>query len=143
MSVRALVRDLKSAHYLQQWGVEPVLGDMRDRNSLVKATVGVDLIFNIAAIYREKNATRKELWETNVHGTNNLLDAAIDAGVKRFVHCSTVGVHGHIVNPPGDENSPYAAGDSYQESKAQGELIVNQYTKERKIPIVIFRPCGI
>lgn len=143
LAVRALVRDLKCTHGLQQWGVEPVLGDMRDRNSLAKATVGVDLIFNIAAIYRKKNATRKDLWETNVHGTKNLLDAAIDAGVKRFVHCSTVGVHGDIVKPPGDEKSPYAPRDDYQQSKAEGEGIVNQYMKERKIPIVIFRPCGI
>ena len=143
LAVRALVRDLKRAHDLPQWGVEPVLGDMRDRNSLVKATLGVDLIYNIAASYREKNTTRKELWETNVHGTKNLLDAAISAGVKRFVHCSTVGVHGHIVSPPGDENSPYAPGDSYQQSKVEGERIVNQYLKEGKIATVIFRPCGI
>lgn len=142
-AVRALVRDLKRAQRLQQWGVEPVLGDMRDRNSLAKATVGVDLIFNIAAIYRKKNATRKDLWETNVHGTKNLLDAAIDAGAKRFVHCSTVGVHGDIVSPPGDELSPFAPGDDYQQSKAEGEEIVNQYMKEHTIPVVIFRPTGI
>ncbi len=143
LPVRALVRDLKRANELKKWGVELILGDIRDQNSLERATLGVDLIYNIAAVYRKQNATRRELWETNFQGTKNLLDAAIDAGVKRFVHCSTVGVHGHIVSPPGDENSPYAPGDSYQQSKAEGERIVNQYMKEHKIPIVIFRPCGI
>jgi nucleoside-diphosphate-sugar epimerase len=142
-AVRALVRDLKRSYELQQWGVELVLGDIRDRNSLEKATIGVDLIYNIAAVYRKNNATRMELWETHVRGNKNLLDAAIDAGVKRFVHCSTVGVHGHIVSPPADENSPYAPGDSYQQSKTEGEIIVNQYMKGNKIPIVVFRPCGI
>ena len=143
LPVRALVRDLKRSNELQKWGVELVLGDLRDRYSLGKATVGVELIYNVAAIYRMNNATRRELWETNVQGTKNLIDAAIDAGVKRFVHCSTVGVHGHIVSPPGDENSPFAPGDSYQQSKAEGESIVNQYMEERRIPAVVFRPCGI
>lgn len=101
------------------------------------------MIFNIAASFRRGRATRKELWGTNVNGTKNLLEAAVDAGVKRFVHCSTVGVHGAIVSPPGDEKSPYAPGDSYQRSMAEGEGIVNQYIKEHKIPTVVFRPCGV
>ena len=143
LAVRALVRDLKRAHDLQQWGVEPVLGDMRDRYSLVKATLGVDLIYNIAAVYRQENVNRKELWDTNVQGTKNILEAAIDAGVQRFVHVSTVGVHGHIENPPANENSPYAPGDHYQESKLEGELIAQRYMNEGAIPITIVRPSGV
>ncbi|MGB7291991.1 MAG: NAD(P)-dependent oxidoreductase [Thermodesulfobacteriota bacterium] len=100
-----------------------------------KTMIGVDLIYDIGNVFRKNNAT--------VHGTKNLPDAGIDAGVKRFVHCSTVGVHGHIVNPPGAEDSPYAPGDSYQQSQAEGERIVNQYMEERRIPAVVFRPCGI
>ena len=90
----------------------------------------MDSVYNSAAVYRKINSTRRELSETNVQGTKNLLDTAVDAGVKRFVHCSTVGVHGNIVIPHGDENSLYAPGESYQPSKAKGEGIVNHYLED-------------
>ena len=142
-SVRALVRDPNCSLELQQWGVELALGDLRDRRSLDNAMKGVDLVYNIAAIYRKPNPTRKELWDTNVQGTKNMLEAAINAGVERFVYCSTVGVHGHIKNPPANEETPYAPGDHYQESKVEAEKIVFQYMYEGNISCVICRPCGL
>jgi nucleoside-diphosphate-sugar epimerase len=90
-----------------------------------------------------ENASRKEMWNTNVEGTRNLLDAAVQAGVQRFVHCSTVGVHGDIWNPPANEETPYGPGDDYQESKAEGERLVLQYMAEGRLPGVVFRPGGI
>jgi nucleoside-diphosphate-sugar epimerase len=83
------------------------------------------------------------MWETNVEGTRNMLDAALRAGVGRFVHCSTVGVHGDIKNPPANEEAPYGPGDNYQESKAEGERVVLSYMAEGRLPIVVFRPGGI
>jgi nucleoside-diphosphate-sugar epimerase len=78
-----------------------------------------------------------------VIGTKNILDVAVRSGVRRFVHCSTVGVHGHIKNPAANESSPYSSGDYYQRSKMEGEKIAFHYMKEGIIPIVIYRPCGI
>lgn len=141
--VNVLVRDSKSSSELDKLGIELSFGDLRDRESLERAARGVDTVYHLAALYRSENFSDKEFWETNVQGTKNLLEAAIKSGVKRFLHCSTVGVHGHIVSPPADENSPYAPGDIYQKSKAEGESIVRQYMNENKISIVIFRPCGI
>jgi nucleoside-diphosphate-sugar epimerase len=83
------------------------------------------------------------MWDINVQGTKSLLDAAIKAGVQRFVHCSTVGVHGDIKNPPANEETPYGPGDHYQESKAEGERVVLKYMAESRLPIVVFRPGGI
>lgn len=104
---------------------------------------GVETVYHIASLFRPENVSTRKLWETNVEGTRNALDAAIETGVERFVHCSTVGVHGDITDPPATESSPYAPGDRYQESKTEGERIALRYMQEERLPLVIFRPGGI
>jgi nucleoside-diphosphate-sugar epimerase len=141
--IRGLVRDLKRCSDLRRQGVDLVVGDLRDTRSLTSAVEGIDVIYHIAASFRVENASRKEMWKTNVEGTRNLLDAAVQAGVQRFVHCSTVGVHGDIGNPPANEETPYGPGDEYQESKTEGERLVLQYMAEGRLPGVVFRPGGI
>jgi len=141
--VRALVREPARCTALKSWGVELHRGDLRDRNSIKTAVQGVDLVYHIAASYRDSKASRKELWETNVTGTQNMLDAAKAADVARFVHCSTIGVHGCIENPPANEETPYAPGDDYQESKAAAERMVRNEMERGTLSIVIFRPAGI
>lgn len=141
--VRALVRDPGPCDQLREWGLELVKGDLRDRESLKQAADGAEVVYHLGALFRPENVTRKELWETNVEGTRNMLDAAEEAGVKRFVHCSTVGVHGDIKDPPADEKAPYRPGDPYQRSKTEGEKIVCRYMAEGRLPIVVFRPGGI
>ena len=141
--VCALVRDSKQASTLEEMGVELTVGDLRDRSSLEAAVTGIDTVYHIAALFRPENVTREDFWQVNVEGTRNLIEASIKAGVNRFVHCSTVGVHGEVKNPPATEETPYAPGDDYQDSKTEGEKVALQYMKEGKIPIVIFRPAGI
>lgn len=141
--VRALVRDQSRCSELSRWGVETVTGDLRDPESLKGAAKGIDAVYHIAALFRPENVSRKEMWENNVQGTKNMLDAAVNAGVQRFIHCSTIGVHGDIKNPPANEETAYGPGDYYQESKTAGEKIALQYMRDAKLPIVIFRPGGI
>jgi nucleoside-diphosphate-sugar epimerase len=141
--VRALVRDRGREAELRCAGIEPVLGDLRDPKSLERAAQGVDVVYHVAALFRQENVSRKAMCETNVEGTRNMLDAAVKAGVERFVHCSTVGVHGDIKNPPANEEAPYGPGDHYQESKTEAERVVLRYRAERRLPIVVFRPGGI
>jgi nucleoside-diphosphate-sugar epimerase len=141
--VRALVRDRRRASGLRRWDVETVVGDLCDGESLDRAMKGIDVVYHIAALFRPENVTRQAMWKNNVQGTKNMLESALNAGVQRFVHCSTVGVHGDVRNPPANEEAPYAPGDYYQESKTAGEKIAVQYMREGKLPIVIFRPGGI
>jgi len=79
----------------------------------------------------------------NVEGTRRLLEAAWQAGVQRFVHCSTVGVQGEIKNPPADETAPYNPGDVYQESKCEGEKAALKFFADSGLPGVVIRPVGI
>jgi nucleoside-diphosphate-sugar epimerase len=142
-AVRALVRQPQQCAGLQQWGGEVVVGDLCTPRTVAAAMQGVDVVYHIAALFRPENVSRQEMWETNVQGTQNLLDAAIKAGVRRFVHCSTVGVHGDIRQPPATEETPYGPGDHYQASKAAGERLVLEYMRAGRLPIVVFRPGGI
>jgi nucleoside-diphosphate-sugar epimerase len=141
--VRALVRDEVRAAPLRELGVELIAGDLRDHASLRRAVEGVELVYHIAGLFRPENVSRKDMWDVNVDGTRALLDAAIDAGVARFVHCSTAGVHGGIKHPPANEETPYSPGDYYQESKTEGERVALRYMAEGRMPVVVFRPAGI
>lgn len=141
--VRALVRDEQRAGDLRQLGVELIQGDLRDPAALARAVNNVQTVYHIAALFRQESVSRQIMWETNAEGVRKLLDAAIAANVARFVHCSTVGVHGEIKQPPATETSPYGPGDDYQESKTAGEKIALEYMEAGRLPITIFRPGGI
>ena len=142
-SVRGLVRDPARCSELRGWGIDIAVGDLHDPATLAATTQGIDVVYHVAALFREANASREDLWQTNVGGTKNILDASVSAGVQRFVHCSTVGVHGDIDDPPATEETRYAPGDHYQESKTEGERLVRDYASEGWMPIVVFRPAGI
>lgn len=142
--VRVVVRDPARAEDLRKLGIEVVKGDLRDRASLDRAADGIHTVYHIAALFRQENVTDKDMHDINATGVRNMIEAAIGAGVKHFVHCSTIGVHGATPrNPPANENSPYKPGDYYQESKTEGEKIAIEYMRSGKLPIVIFRPGGI
>lgn len=141
--VRVLVREQSDRTVVSDLPIDWVLGDLCDRDSLARATKGVDMVYHIAALFRPENVTQQQMWAVNVEGTKNLLEAAEKAQVGRFVHCSTVGVHGDIQNPPANEETPYAPGDYYQESKTEGEKVALQYAQKGRLPIVVFRPGGI
>ncbi|MCD6116187.1 NAD-dependent epimerase/dehydratase family protein [bacterium] len=141
--VRCLVRSKEKGAGLESLGMELAVGDLTDKKSLVPALNGIDIVYHIAAVYREQNIPRKRFWEVNVEGTKNLLEASAETGIKRFVHCSTVGVQGEIENPPASENTRYNPGDYYQESKMEGELLALDFFKNRGLPGVVFRPVGI
>ena len=141
--VRALVRDQARAAPLADVGVEVVQGDLCDPASLREAMRGVGVVYHIAALYRQQGVEPGLFREVNAAAVQHLLDAAIEAGVSRFVHCSTVGVHGHIEQPPAAEDAPFAPGDLYQESKLEGERIAARYMAEGRLPVTIFRPAGI
>jgi nucleoside-diphosphate-sugar epimerase len=142
-AVRALVRDRNRCAELSRWGVEIHTGDLRDTASLTRAMQGIDIVYHIAALYRPENVFRRQMWETNVQGTKNMLDAAVQGGVQRFIHCSTVGVHGDIEHPPANEDAPLRPGDIYQQTKVEGERIARGAAERTGLPVTIVRPSGI
>ena len=88
--VKVLLRPTSQTRALEGLRVERVPGDLRDLASLDRALVRVDRVFHVAADYRLWARRPREIYESNVTGTKNLLKAARRAGVKLFVHTSTV-----------------------------------------------------
>ena len=143
VEVRALVRANSKIDSLQSLPVEIAVGSLEDKEAVMAAVQGVDVIYHIAALFRAANVPDSEYWQVNVDGTRNLLDAALEANVTRFVHCSTCGVHGQIKNPPADENAPIEPEDIYQKTKYEGEKLALRYYQEKGLPVTIVRPVGI
>ena len=141
--VRAMVRPDKNSDALEKQGVEVVRGDLTQKETLVSAVKDIDTVFHIAAIFREQDVPHHYFFDVNVGGTKNLLEVSRDAGVRRFVHCSTVGVQGEIKNPPAKETDPYGPGDYYQQSKVEGEKLALEFFRNNDIEGVVFRPVGI
>lgn len=143
IAVRALVRDPGRAQDLRAAGIELTAGDLRDDTALAAATHSVDVVYHIAAIYRQAGLRDEEYRAVNAKGVERVIDAAARSGVKRVVHCSTVGVHGDVEHPPANEDAPLKPGDIYQVTKLEGEQLARQAAQRLGIEVTIVRPSGI
>ena len=141
VSVLVRARSLSDAVRLRASRV--VEGDLADAEALDRLVSGQDAVLHVAAVYRTAGHPDDYYREVNVRGTGRLLEAAARHGVRRFVHTSTVGVHGHVENPPADESAPLAPGDIYQETKAEGEALAFDYHRRRGVPVSVVRPGAI
>ena len=141
--VRALVRKDSQVAALKELKVELVWGDLCDPDSVRDAVQEVTIVFHIAALFRQQGVETNMFRKVNVESVEHLVTASIASGVKRFIHCSTVGVHGHITNSPANEEAPFSPGDIYQETKLQGEQVARRHMEEGKIALTIIRPAGI
>jgi dihydroflavonol-4-reductase len=144
--VWALVRagsDAAARQQLQAAGVELVEGSLEDRESLARACAGVDVVYHIAAIYRQAGLPDEAYRAINADAVGAVIDAAARGGARRVVHCSTVGVHGDVDHPPANEDAPLKPGDVYQQTKLEGEARAREAARAAGIEVVIARPTGI
>src|SRR3954449_1172175 len=145
--VVALVRSPDKAGRLRELGCDLVEGDLSDEAAIKKGLEGCDAVIHVGAIYKVgiPKKEREPMWDANVGGTERVLDAAHEAGVKRIVYVSTCNVfgntHGEVVDEtyrrPGDDYLSY-----YDETK----YLSHQVAKERiakGVPIVIVQPGGV
>ncbi len=141
-SVVSLVRPSSDTTYLESIGVELALGDISDLPSIKKAAQGVDFIYHCAALAADWG-TWDAFREANKTGVQNMLDAALEANVDKFIHVSTTDVYGHP-NYPVDEGSPFRLrGWPYGDTKIEGEKVVWEYLRKHDVPATIVRPVNI
>ena len=141
--VRVFIRPGRDVSDLELLGAQIAHGDLVDRESVNQAMDGIETVYHIAALFRKAGLPDSAYWAVNCHGTVNLLKAAQENSVNRFLHCSTVGVLGHIEDPPADETRPYHPGDIYQTTKCEGEKAVLAFHRDRGLPETVVRPAGI
>lgn len=141
--VRALVRDRERARPLETAGIDLALGDLRDPQALDAAMAGVNVVYHVAAVYRQAGIPDETYKAVNATAVASVVEAAARAGVRRVVHCSTVGVHGDVEHPPANEDAPLRPGDIYQQTKLEGEQLAREAGDRAGIEVTIVRPTGI
>ena len=144
--VVALVRNPDKAGDLERAGAELIQGDLGDVEAIRRGVEGADACFHGAAIYKVgiPKSQREGMYETNVRGTERVLDAAIQAGVPKIVYVSTVNVFGNTNGEVVDESYRRASDfvSYYDETKYEAhQVALDRIAKGA--PIVIVQPGGV
>lgn len=142
--VRAIVRESSDISELQDLPLTFFRGDVFDEGVIKEAMQGVNYVFHVAAAYREAKISDDVYWNVHVKSTHHLAEAALaQPDFKRFVHVSTMGVHGHIEEPPATEEYRFSPGDQYQETKVEAELWIRDFAAKKGLPLTVVRPAAI
>ncbi len=140
--VRALVRPGSDRRNLEGLEIELVTGDVRDLDSIRRALEGCSLLFHGAALYSFWVRPRRLIYEINVGGTRNALQAAFEKGVERVVYTSSVAALGlPRGKEPADETTPVEPKtivSDYKRSKYLAQQVALEYSRE--MPVVIVNP---
>ena len=145
--VAALVRSPGKALELERLGVQLVKGDLTDADAIRRGLDGADACFHGAAIYKVgiPSSEREQMHETNVRGTERVLDTAIEAAVPRIVYVSTVNVFGNTRGEVVDESYERPKDgflSYYDETKYEAHQVARDRIA-RGAPIVIVQPGGV
>jgi dihydroflavonol-4-reductase len=142
-TVRVLARPGGDRRALADLAVEIVEGHLGEPASLRRAAAGITTLFHVAADYRLWTRDPRELYRTNVDGTRAMLAAALEAGVRRIVHTSTVGALGIPKDGTlGTEDTPVSLRDMvgpYKASKFLAEQVAREFARAGA-PLVIVNP---
>lgn len=121
-------------------GIRVFQGDVSDRDSLKGLFNGTEVLFHLAAALGATRISPQEFFQINAQGTQNVLEAAAEAGVPRMVHFSSAGVIGSVrENEPVGEDYAPSPRDVYDKTKRKGEEIALQFAK-KGTDVVVIRP---
>jgi len=132
--------------------VEQAIGDILDINSLDSALIGIDYVIHAAAFISFNRRKRNQLFETNVEGTKNLINACLGIGIKKFVHISSVAAIGKPESVLDAEDEVIAdENHKWQESPLNSNYGKSKYLAELEVwrgqaeglPTVIINPSVI
>ncbi len=142
--VGILARKNSSLANVEDLNLSIHFGDLKDPRSLEEALAGYDYLFHVAADYRLWVPRPKEIYENNVQGTKNIMNAAIKTGIRRVVYTSSVATLGlRKDGTPADEETPVSLKDMighYKRSKFMAEEAVRNLAELGKIDVVIVNP---
>lgn len=142
VAVRGLSRSEAGDTAVAGAGAIPVRGHLGDAASLQAAVRGADVVFHTASDTNNWGPRDGAQTETNIAGTERLLDAARQAGVRCFVYTSSVSAYSHLAPGPLREDTPQRGADSwinYERNKHAAERLV----RESGLPFLILQPSHI
>lgn len=143
LAMRRTPVESANADALLEAGAELVEGSVADRALQKQALDGIDVVHHIAATMREADVPDSVFWDTNVAATQDLVKASREAGVERFVYCSTMGVTGGVKGRRVDETEPFNTKDIYGRTKAAAEDWVLGFAREEGFPATAVRPVDV
>ena len=120
----------QEAQVLREEGYQAKVLDLASDEDWDDMLKGVDIVFNIAALFQEVEFGEGAYDQVNHHGALKLARTAARVGVSRFIHCSTVGVHGDVKDIPATEQTPFNPMDLYHRTKLAGELAILEFAKQ-------------
>lgn len=136
-SVRALVREVRKSVWLSRSPIELVIGDVTQKASLEKAMAGCDIVFHCVGIGGSAETCRA----VNVEGTQNVLEAAQAAGVKRVVYLSSIAVYGPSLPDHADETASLVrTGAPYGDSKVEAEELISRFVLDHSLNVIVLQP---
>lgn len=145
--VRIIKRPKSQLEELEGLSIDIRPGDVTDTQSLKDACQGVDTVFHLAGLVAYSRAQRATMEKVNVQGTANMIEASINAGVRRLVHLSSVvAVGASFDGTPLNESSRYNVGHldlGYFETKHKAELLVREAVRSGRLDAVILNPSTI
>ncbi len=143
-TVRAVARASSDISVLDDLNIQWFRGDVFDEATLSQAAEGIHYVFHVAAAFNEEKATDEDYREVHVYSTQILAKLVVaQPQFIRFLHVSTVGVHGHIEIDRADETYRFSPGDGYQRTKLEAEQWLEEYAKESGLSYSIVRPAPI
>lgn len=122
--------------------IDIVFGDLRDENAVREAMRGMEIVFHLGALIAIPYSYLhpREVVETNVTGTLNVLMAARELGTKRVLHASTSEVYGTALRVPIDEEHPLQGQSPYSASKIGADKLAESFFRSFEVPVVTVRP---
>jgi len=123
--------------------LQKIRGDIRNKELVERSLAGVDIVFHLASAHLSLTTSEKDYWDINVTAAKDLVDLCRTAGVKRFIHCSSVGIYGDVIGAPADEESSCRPDLVYDRTKLAGEQGVARFYQETGYPISIVRPVWV
>jgi len=119
-----------------------VAGDLRDYHAVGNAMKGIEIIFHLGALISIPYSYLhpREVVETNILGTLNILNAAREGRVKKVVHTSTSEVYGTAIYIPIDERHPLQGQSPYSASKIGADMLAESFYRSFDLPVSIIRP---
>ena len=123
--------------------LEAIRGDITEKNIAQKLVEGIDVVYHLASAHLDVRLSDEHYRQVNVSATLSLLEAAQQAAVKRFVHCSSVGVIGDVKHPPADEATECHPVNIYELTKLEGERVTLDFARRTGFSVVVVRPAWV
>jgi nucleoside-diphosphate-sugar epimerase len=144
VAVRVFARPSTRADEIEARGAEVVRGELSDSDAVNRAVRGTELVYHVAAKV-DSGGTASDFFETNVSGTERVLAACLEAGVRRVVYESSIAVYGLVKNGERiDEKTPYEEfpklRDFYSQSKLAADQSAISFARKTGLPLAIMRP---